>query len=401
MYAREIYGLIMVGAMLLIAGCSADDVVKETTSEDAIAISFSCDYDGEPEQPTRAGHEGVMNTEDLYATGFGVMASVTADKKPNLMYNQKVEFTFVGDMADPLKGYWSYEPLKYWPTGLTAESNFYISAYAPYVEQPIANPGTTTGIYGISANSAAPYVNYRRCDKPSEVVDLLWYYEKPTAIPAKTAQKAAGILDMKMRHALARLEIKVALASDVELDAGTKVLIEKITLTGQMAKTGRLHLYEQETVIENPDTEDEVTRYYPIWSGQTYDLDHSIQIKNVDNDDASYGIIDSQVRYIEGMPYSWQPAGLKVYDAEKEDKNFLNALSTGDRTGYVYLIPQDVQNLTVSVRYHQMTSGNDKKTTATISPIRIPTPTEAVPNPKFKGNTTYTLNLTLKKIVDP
>jgi len=401
---RKIYGLMMVGMMLLMAGCSTDDVVKETTSAEGIAISFSCNYDDQEEHPTRAGHQGVMNTEDLYATGFGVMASVSADEKPDLMYNQKVEFTFVGDMADPLKGYWSYSPLKYWPTSMT---NFYISAYAPYVDAAYlgsltpAQLADETGIYGISANSEAPYIDYRRCDKPNQLVDLLWYYVEPTAIPAKTAQKEAGILDMKMRHALARLEIKVALASDVELDAGTKVLIEKITLTGQMAKTGRLHLYEQETVIENPDTEDEVTRYYPIWSGQTYDLDHSIQIKNVDNDDASYGIIDSQVRYIEGMPYSWQPAGLKVYDAEKEDKNFLNALSTGDRTGYVYLIPQDVQNLTVSVRYHQMTSGNDKKTTATISPIRIPTPTEAVPNPKFKGNTTYTLNLTLKKIVDP
>ncbi len=391
MYAREIYGLMMAGAMLLIAGCSADDVVKETTSEEAIAISFSCNYDDQEEHPTRAGHQGVMNTEDLYATGFGVMASVTADKKPNLMYNQEVEFTFVGDMVDPKKGYWSYEPLKYWPTSMT---NFYISAYAPYVEQPIANAGSTTGIYGISANSVPPYVDYRRCEKPSEVVDLLWYYEKPTAIPAETAQKAAGILDMKMRHALARLEIKVALASDVELDAGTKVLIEKITLTGQMAKTGQLHLYEQETetVGEGPEA---VTKYYPIWSGQTYDLDHSIQIKNVDNDDASYGIIDSQVRYIEGMPYSWQPAGLKVYNPsapEGTDDGMRNALSTGDRTGYVYLIPQDVQNLTVEVKYHQMTSGSDKKTTTT--------KTTTVASP-LKGNTTYTLNLTLKKIVDP
>jgi hypothetical protein len=104
MYAREIYGMMMAGALFLMTGCSADDVVKETTSEEPIAISFSCNYDGEPEQPTRAGHEGVMNTEDLYATGFGVMASTTAgtvepyDNKPNLMYNQEVKYTFVGDL---------------------------------------------------------------------------------------------------------------------------------------------------------------------------------------------------------------------------------------------------------------------------------------------------------------
>ena len=376
--------------MLLMAGCSTDDVVKETTSAEGIAISFSCNYDNEEENETRAGHQGVMNTEDLYATGFGVMASVTANNdpedpgyaganKPDLMYNQKVEFTFVGDMADPLKGYWSYEPLKYWPTDL---EHCYISAYAPYVEQPIANPGTTTGIYGISANSVPPYIDYRRCDKPNQLVDLLWYYVEPTAIPAKTAQKEAGILDMKMRHALARLEIKVALASDVELDAGTKVLIEKITLTGQMAKTGRLHLYEQETVIENPDTEDEVTRYYPKWSGQTYDPAHSIQITNIDNDDASYGIIDSQVRYIEGMPYAWQPDGLST--------TAQNALSTGDRQTYIYLIPQKNWSVTVQVKYKKLVEGQPIPESSTKSVT-----TEANP---LKGNTPYVLNITLSDI---
>ena len=262
-------------------------------------------------------------------------------------------------------------------------------------------PADATGIIGLSANSEAPYVDYRRCDNPQNVVDLLWYYEEPGSIPA------AGKLAMKMRHALARLELKVALASDVELDAGTKVLIEKITLTGQMAKTGRLSLCSQETTGSGVDK-----KYYPVWSNQVFDKDagnndkdHIIQIKNEDNDPESYGIIDSQVRYIEGMPYSWQPAGLKVYNPsapEGTDDGMRNALSTGDRTGYVYLIPQPSAKpeeggptgleLTVEVKYHQMTSGSDKKTTTT--------KTTTVASP-LKGNTTYTLNLTLKKIVDP
>ena len=391
----KIYGMMMLGAMLWMTSCTSEDATKEVAPQEAIAISFGCNYDDEEEDitknTTRAGYEGAMNTEDLYTTGFGAMASVTAgtvapyDNKPNLMYNQEVEYTHVGDMENPLTGYWSYQPVKYWPTDLT---HCYISAYAPYQELPI--DGSGTGIIGLSDNSKAPYVDYRRCDNPQNVVDLLWYYEEPENIPA------AGKLAMKMRHALARLELKVALASDVVLDpVTTKVLIEKITLTGKMAKTGRLSLCSQTTVIENEGTEDEVTKYYPVWSGQTYDPAHSIQIKNADNDDASYGIIDSQVRYIEGMPYSWQPAGLKVYNPsapEGTDDGMRNALSTGDRTGYVYLIPQDVQNLTVEVKYHQMTSGSDKKTTTT--------KTTTVASP-LKGNTTYTLNLTLKKIVDP
>lgn len=401
MYAREIYGLMMVGAMLLIAGCSAEDVVKETTSEEAIAISFSCNYDDPEEHPTRAGHQGVMNTEDLYTTGFGVMASLTANNdpedpgyaganKPDLMYNQEVEFTFVGDMTDPLKGYWSYEPLKYWPTDLT---HCYISAYAPYVEQPIANAGSTTGIYGISANSVPPYVDYRRCEKPSEVVDLLWYYKDFVNESGDTEDiPNAGILNMKMHHALARLEIKVALASAPA--SGTKVLIEKITLTGKMAKTGRLHLYEQTTEGSGNDI-----KYYPVWSDQTYDLDHSIKIKNKDNDSESYGIIDSQVRYIEGMPYSWQPAGLST--------TLQNALSTGDRTGYVYLIPQPSTtpaegdptglSLTVKVTCKKWVQGEEGQPTTYIKTTNVDVTPTAVANP-LKGNTTYTLNLTLKDI---
>ena len=391
--------MMMLGAMLLMTSCSSEDATQEVAPQEAIAISFGCNYDDEEENTTRAGYEGAMNTEDLYTTGFGAMASVTAgtDDKPNLMYNQEVKYTHVGDMENPLTGYWSYQPVKYWPTDLT---HCYISAYAPYQELPI--DGSGTGIYGLSDNSEAPYVDYRRCDNPQNVVDLLWYYEEPGSIPA------AGKLAMKMRHALARLELKVALASDVVLDpVTTKVLIEKITLTGKMAKTGRLSLCSQTTVIENEGTEDEVTKYYPVWSDQVFDKDagnndkdHIIQIKNEDNDPESYGIIDSQVRYIPGLPYAWQPEGLKVYNAEVEGKNYLNALSTGDRIGYIYLIPQDELELTVKVKYHKVTSGSDvpgEKTT-TASTLRIPTPTLEEANPKLRGNKTYTLTIRLSEI---
>ena len=134
--------------------------------------------------------------------------------------------------------------------------------------------------------------------------------------------------------------------------------------------------------------------------GGGVDKDHIIQIKNEDNDPESYGIIDSQVRYIPGLPYAWQPEGLKVYDAEVEGKNYLNALSTGDRIGYIYLIPQDELELTVKVKYHKVTSGSDvpgEKTT-TASTLRIPTPTLEEANPKLRGNKTYTLTIRLSEI---
>lgn len=393
MKVLKIYGMMM-GAMLLMMGCSAEDVTKEVAPEEAIAISFGCNYeDDEEENITRAGYKGVMNTEDLYTTGFGAMASVTAgtvapyDNKPNLMYNQEVEYTFVGDMDNPLTGYWSYQPVKYWPNDLT---HCYISAYAPYQELPIADPETTTGIYGLSTNSEAPYVDYRRCDNPQNVVDLLWYYEEPGNIPA------AGKLAMKMRHALARLELKVALAAAPA--SGTKVLIEKITLTGKMAKTGRLSLCSQETEGSGVDK-----KYYPVWSNQIYDkngsgidIDRTIQITNVDNDPVSYGIIDSQIRYIPEMPYAWQPEGLKVYDAEVEGKNYLNALSTGDRIGYIYLIPQTTLSLKLNVKYHKITSaGVDTEGEKSIDASPDPTPISISP---LYGNKTYTLTIRLSEI---
>lgn len=372
--------MIMAVAMLLMTSCSAEDVVKETTSREPIAISFSCNYDEEEEEnTTRSGYQGVMNIEDLHTTGFGVMASVSATKLPDLMYNQEVEFTLVGDLTDPKKGYWSYQPVKYWPNTIT---DCYISAYAPYVELPIADAGSTTGIYGISANNEEPYVDYRRCEKPNKQVDLLWYFEEPGSIPA------AGKLNMKMHHALARLELKVALAAAPA--SGTKVLIENITLTGKMAKTGRLSLCSQTTAGSGVGT-----KYYPVWSGQVFDkngsgedIDHTIQITNVDNDPASYGIIESQVRYIEGLPYSWQPDGLSTTPQ--------NALNTGDRKGYIYLIPQETLSLTVTVKYKKWVGGplfgeltSGEKTT-TVTPTTVANP--------LKGNTTYTLNLTLSDI---
>ena len=204
----KIYGMMMLGAMLWLTSCTSEDATKEVAPQEAIAISFGCNYDDEEENTTRAGYEGAMNTEDLYTTGFGAMASVTAgtedpyDNKPNLMYNQEVEYTHVGDMENPLTGYWSYQPVKYWPTDLT---HCYISAYAPYMDPADLEglPADATGIYGLSDNSEAPYVDYRRCDNPQNVVDLLWYYKNYGAedkIPG-LGTAAAGKLAMKMRHA--------------------------------------------------------------------------------------------------------------------------------------------------------------------------------------------------------
>ena len=387
--------------------CSQDDVTFEATPDKGVAISFACelseseDTDGTNDgmSGTRAviGHSGAMNSEDLYYTGFGVFASQNAGGLPDMMYNQQVTFTFVGDLkpsdpsdpsSDPLlKGYWSYEPIKYWPANL---DNFSISAYAPYQSAPISADGDDTGIVGISNNSEAPYVDYRISEKLEDVVDLLWYYAKPSAIPSSTTYfnpgyVASGTLSIKMRHALARLKIQAKVES---LPANTKVLIEEISLQGEMAKNGRLSLNGQTT-----ETVGDVTKYYPIWSNQD-NPSRTIIIDSDDSNTSSYGIIDPAVRYVDGLPYDWQPDGLTT--------TAQNALYCIDRQSYVYLIPQETLSLTVKVKYHKMTSeGNnvsgEKTTVLTVPADPGSAPTPVVVNP-LRGNTTYTLNLNLQEL---
>ena len=370
--------MMMLGAMLLMTSCSSEDATQEVAPQEAIAISFGCNYDDEEENTTRAGYEGAMNTEDLHYTGFGVFASQSAGTQPDLMYNQEVEFTFVGDMgpsnpadpeSDPLRGYWSYQPVKYWPASLTG---LYFSAYAPYVDKATADAANAddTGIVGMSSNTdTTPYILYRRSLKPDENVDLLWCY--------RSGLESREALHFNVYHALARLEVYVKVDA---LPANTKILIEQITLKGTMTKTAKLVLND-ETVDGN--------NHYPVWQAlATPDTEErTIVIDNDDNNAVSYGIIDSQVRYIEGLPYAWQPAGLST--------TAQNALSTGDRQGYIYLIPVGALNLEVKVKCQKWTEGDDEPT-AYIKTTEAAVTT--IDNP-LKGNTRYTLNLTLSGMI--
>ena len=389
----------MVLGAVLLAGCSQDDVALEVAPVEGIAIGFFCGED-ETDGLTRAGVTGAMDSEDLHYTGFGVFASQTAST-PDIMYNQEVKYTFVGDLPDhdgnegteyPLRGYWSYQPVKYWPANITNESPFSISAYAPYMEPGdlAAIDPTETGIIGISANTETPYIDYRRCEKPEDNVDLLWYYARLSSIPAavkngNTIIRPSGTLKMDMHHALARLKINVKVEA---LPGDTKVLIEKITLTGQMAETGRLSLNNQTSEGTGVDE-----KFFPIWSDQTYYDDgasHTITITNKENDADSYGIIAPEVRYIEDLPYNWQPAGLNTTTTK-------NALSTLDRPTYVYLIPQPTLSLTIKVKYHILLSAGGEEIirtkTTTTTPYQVASP--------LRGNTTYSLELTLKSISTP
>ncbi len=372
----------MVVAALLMAGCTTDDTVRETASGEAVAISFGCTVENDDITRAVIGQNGAMDSEDLHATGFGVFASQSAGTQPDLMYNQEVAFTFVGDLgpsdpadpsSDPLLGYWSYSPLKYWPADPSTLPNLYFCAYAPYVDKATADAATAsdTGIVGMSDNTdTTPYILYRRSLDPDETVDLLWCY--------KSGLASRDALHFNMYHALARLEVSLKVKVD-DLPADTKVLVKSITLTGTMTKTAKLILNRDDGEGDN---------HFPHWEAlATPDTEErTILIDNDDNNEESYGIIDAPIRYIAGMPYDWQPAGLTT--------TAQNALSMGNRPGYIFVIPVGALNLKVKVKYYKWAAGDaeptvgEKTTTAEVTTVANP----------LKGNTRYTLNLTLQEI---
>ena len=352
-------GLLLMMALMALVGCAGDDKPETAGGDTPVAITFRCSVE-EPlnYSATRStnGHEGIMDKAELYATGFGVFATQRAANGPDLMYNQRLTFNFVGDLEDPLKGYWTYAPQKYWPTDV-ASTRF--CAYAPYVELPLADGGTTEGIIGMSSNTeTTPYIIYRRPLHPETCVDVMWSYNSPTAIAPLT---------MTMRHALARIRVSVTLTS--ALAANTKLLVKKITLSGTTVKKAKLLLNTAGNI--------------PAWTEQETESRTIVIDSNPTNAD-SYGVVAEKVRYQPDLPYAWQPQGLEK-DVTAE------ALSTLDRSAFIYLIPQTEQRLSCKLTCCLVGSDGSLTTfTKTAGgDIRFP----ADESKAFEGNTTYHLNL--------
>ena len=376
MFARvSTYGIVL--AALLMTACSQNETeLKSVPEKEPVAITFSVT---EPATTrTTNGYAGLIDKENkqLKQTGFGVFAGQNANNKPDLMYNQKVTFTFVAGHNND--GYWSYYPIKYWPVNVTG---LYFAAYAPYVETIPDPVGEITGITGMSGNSEAhPYLDYTLSDKLDETVDLLWTCHRPTELKP---------FAFSMYHALARVAVNVMLAdANTYKTSTTKVLIRKITLsTTTAAKTGRLKLD-----TDKVEKIDDKWYHYPTWTGQTTDA-RTVNILNTDNP-SSYGIIAEEIRYIEDMPYKWQPEGLQKDD---EGKGVLaNALCAADHhQAYVYFIPNDAGlTLDCKVYYTLMDEAGNKYN-------GCKTRTDPVVITPLRGNRTYNLNLEINPTTTP
>lgn len=381
MFARvSTYGIAI--AALLMTACSQNETEPNTVpTEKPVAISFSFTSTQDNQATTR----GEFTDTKLRSTGFGVFATVAGSTFPNLMYNQQVTYTYLAD--DAQNGYWSYSPTKYWPIQTVEENGdlktvpqtVTFCAYAPYVAA-----GGATGITGMSANTytGSPYLDYTLSETLDETLDLLWTCYQPTEL---------GPIEFKMYHALARVAVNVMVdnTNEYKTSDDQKVLISKITLsTSTAVKTGRLKL-------DNTESNDAVTNHYPIWDhtweGQITGA-RTVDILNIDNS-SSYGIIAEDVRYIDDLPFSWQPKGVEKDPQEKG----VNALCTGDYPqAYIYFIPNEAGlTLDCTVKYRLMEESyiSDELST-TVTDIPVPS-VEHVGDPlkPLRGNSTYQLIL--------
>ena len=387
------YGILL--AALLMAACQDEEAVEITVSHDAVPIAFECTLDTEDTRATH-GYTGNLTQENnqLRYAGFGVFMAHDNSSAPDIMYNQQVEYNFLADGSG--KGFWTYSPLKYWPAQAVGVC-FY--AYAPYVSKPadsFQNDPANTGIVGMSSNSEPePFILYARVKHPENHVDLLW--NSLTVTQAMLDATTDGDyrpnknkpVKMQMQHALARVKVSLGLTDDAgatQLAATDKLLIERVTFTGNFAKKGTLDLTSTGTT--------------PTWSDQvladpTTDpaTDKTIFIDcDPETNTDSYGIIAESARYINGLPYSWQPDGVAhtAYDSA-DPTTSTNLLCMGDAPSFLYLIPQDGLTLSCVVDYSIITAAGVRtayhKTLADATSISIS---------PLNGNTTYDLTLKLK-----
>ena len=374
------YSIILLGALLW-AGCSSEDatVVEPAGEEDAVPVMFEVletykSYKSHKtyNSQTRAanGQTGFNTRENghILHSGLGIFAREDDAAAFGFMSNQKVEYTFLAN--DVYDGYWSYKPLKYWPYEYndaeqkSVPKKLCFCAYAPYVERDGLGslPAGTTGIVGMSEPDAAtPYIIYARGEKLEECVDLLWCYKEAAELRA---------VSLNMTHALARVGVSATLTSKAANIS--KVLIEQVTLSGTLAQKGKLLLAASDET--------------PTWTVEAEDMASTdiLVHSNPENHPASYGIVAESVRYIPGLPESWQPAGLQT----AQTTNILT--QDDDQTVYLLLIPQETLTLTAHVSLHVYY--NDATPEATVQrtgeAVTVASP--------LTGGVPYNLNLTIE-----
>ena len=337
-------GVLLIAVLMALHACTeADETVGALTVDD-VAVGFSPSI--RQSTVTRAGQSGVLSLDMLKTEGFGVFAYHTADaadftnyrfteydgvgthpalsaRTPNFMYNTHVSYA---------TDHWAYEPLKYWPNGLTtgnADASEVTGSggmvsyffYAPFVNRPsyadlsAAVASSENGIIFFDEKSVMtePGVYYRPSSQPSDGVDLTWGVASrridykiwpvntlmsglatPTNIiegmPLLDLQRPyekSVVLPVVFRHATTRLDLLVQGAFDeldpdaIDRDDETRILVNEVSIKSYTPSHAKLCL--QNTTADEPRWENVSGHAAYTTSLTKTTSDMNTTVKNVDN----------------------------------------------------------------------------------------------------------------------
>ena len=293
---KKIFTLAAVAALVLSA-CAKIETEKPVVDEPIVFGAYAGNA------LTKAGTAGVLTTDALKTSGFGVFAYQTtgdysASAKPNFMYNTKVSTAS-----------WTYSPIKYWPNQVVAggtdsqdpkavaeqADKVTFFAYAPYVKvvtstgAPADGASTDWGITALTHNDEAgdPKVTYKISSDLNQQVDLLWAVSNgstwtnvaggtntPTSgKPYLNLQKPATgtAIHFYFKHALSQIKLQAVaaynqVAAGGDAKNGVKITIESVELTVPgMAETATLNL-------------NNTTENAPLWDGASYSTPLAITV---------------------------------------------------------------------------------------------------------------------------
>jgi len=407
--------LFFAAAAALLTACSSEELVTPVKQAQDQALSFEVYTSRAITRAGAAGNDFATNgyygwkTADLRGDeGFGVFGYFTNDgdfdsdkSTPNFMYNQQVKDTET-DKAQSAK--WTYDPVKYWPNefGNGAESDetdkLTFFAYAPWVDVtvsngvPVAPQDQEKNITQLSKNTATgdPIVKYVVDTDPATSVDLLWGVAANntsyTPISGSSKPDAGscfidlvkedvadnGKISWNFKHALARLNVQIVAAVDVETNGGaydptdpttwydpstskqigtegdgtvdghTKVWVRSIALSGFTMK-GALNLHSDDVTsvaaaepnwknydgVTELTYDDAVTFYDGLKDGKELNEDNSINVQKNENPTGLNTIITAE------DPTTCLPTAAYV--------NLWQTAGTADPNAPIYVIPTNEQ----------------------------------------------------------
>ena len=298
---KNLFGWLVMAAMLVGTGCSTDEVVNDYSPENAIQFGTYVGRDAE----SRASviDEAVLQEE---AKGFGVYAYYTGqdnfdpvNSSPNFMCNEEVKWNASSG--------WSYAPTKYWPNNFNDKLTFF--AYAPLNDSHITVPTKTS--------KGNPVLVFSVDNTVANQIDLL-YADDNTPDNSKydylniTKQSVGGNILFNFKHALSRVAFKVqAMVDKVNGDqngdnddasdesagihGSTTIAVKQVELIGKFATWGYLNL-NGGTWLYGEVTEDKI---YSLESANFNEIANNVTVNEEKlNNDQSYMMIIP--KYLDG-----------------------------------------------------------------------------------------------------